>query len=263
MKRSALGAAVLGAVAAFGFALSAEAKTLVYCSEASPEGFNPQLFTSGTTLDATKPLYNNLVEFIVGTTRVQPALAEKWSISDDGLTYTFMLRKGVKFHGKSFTGTRDFNADDVLFSFERQLDKNNPYYKVSGGTYEYFNDMDMPNIIKSVDKVDDYTELREFAAALGLSLGAINPNLFQEQDYRLGSVCNPDPRIRRLAIDHIDLYQTHGNDPLTPIHDIALRSLPRPSRVPLRSNSAVVGSVSTRFRPGPSTRRCCAATWPA
>jgi dipeptide transport system substrate-binding protein len=157
MKRSALGVALLGAVAAFGFALSAEAKTLVYCSEASPEGFNPQLFTSGTTLDATKPLYNNLVEFIVGTTRVQPALAEKWSISDDGLTYTFMLRKGVKFHGKNFTGTRDFNADDVLFSFNRQLDKNDPYYKVSGGTYEYFNDMDMPNIIKSVDKVDDNT----------------------------------------------------------------------------------------------------------
>ncbi len=157
MTRTILGAALLGAVAACGFALSAEAKTLVYCSEASPEGFNSQLFTSGTTLDATKPLYNNLVEFIVGTTRVQPALAQSWSISDDGLTYTFMLRKGVKFHGKNFTGTRDFNADDVVFSIERQLDKNNPYYKVSGGTYEYFNDMDMPNIVKSVDKVDDYT----------------------------------------------------------------------------------------------------------
>ncbi|MFP1592398.1 hypothetical protein ACLB1M_27775 [Escherichia coli] len=45
-------------------AASVQAKTLVYCSEGSPEGFNPQLFTSGTTYDASSvPLYNRLVEF--------------------------------------------------------------------------------------------------------------------------------------------------------------------------------------------------------
>jgi dipeptide transport system substrate-binding protein len=157
MKRNLLGAVALSAMMALGFTVSAEAKTLVYCSEASPEGFNPQLFTSGTTLDATKPLYNGLVEFITGKTTLKPALAQKWSISDDGLSYTFNLRKGVKFHGSGFTPTRDFNADDVVFSFDRQLNKDNPYAKVSGGTYEYFNDMGMPDIIKSVEKVDDYT----------------------------------------------------------------------------------------------------------
>src|SRR6266446_5544563 len=157
MKRNLLGAVALSAMMALGFTVSAEAKTLVYCSEASPEGFNPQLFTSGTTLDATKPLYNGLVEFVTGKTTLKPGLAEKWSISDDGLTYTFNLRKGVKFHGSGFTPTRDFNADDVVFSFDRQLNKDNPYAKVSGGTYEYFNDMGMPDIIKSVEKVDDNT----------------------------------------------------------------------------------------------------------
>jgi len=157
MKRNLLGAVALSAMMALGFTVSAEAKTLVYCSEASPEGFNPQLFTSGTTLDATKPLYNGLVEFVTGKTTLKPGLAEKWSISDDGLTYTFNLRKGVKFHGSGFTPTRDFNADDVVFSFDRQLNKDNPFAKVSGGTYEYFNDMGMPDIIKSVEKVDDNT----------------------------------------------------------------------------------------------------------
>ncbi len=157
MKRNLLGAVALSAMMALGLTVSAEAKTLVYCSEASPEGFNPQLFTSGTTLDATKPLYNGLVEFVTGKTILKPGLAEKWSISDDGLTYTFNLRKGVKFHGSGFAPTRDFNADDVVFSFDRQLNKDNPYAKVSGGTYEYFNDMGMPDIIKSVEKVDDYT----------------------------------------------------------------------------------------------------------
>src|SRR6476619_4381761 len=109
----------LGLVLAAALTTQVEAKTLVYCSEASPEGFNPQLFTSGTTLDATKPLYNGLVEFVTGKTTLKPGLAEKWSISDDGLTYTFNLRKGVKFHGSGFAPTRDFNADDVVFSFDR------------------------------------------------------------------------------------------------------------------------------------------------
>ena len=53
------------------------------------------------------------------------------------------------------------------------------------------------------DKVEDYGALRESAAALGLRLGAINPNLFQEPDYRFGSVCHPDERVRRKAIDHL------------------------------------------------------------
>ena len=53
------------------------------------------------------------------------------------------------------------------------------------------------------DKVDDYTELKEHAASLNMSIGAINPNLFQEEDYKLGSVCNPDSAVRREATDHL------------------------------------------------------------
>ncbi|MFN6887171.1 ABC transporter substrate-binding protein, partial [Proteus mirabilis] len=67
-----------------------QAKTLVYCSEGSPEGFNPQLFTSGTTYDASSvPLYDRLVEFKLGTTEITPGLAESWEVSDDGKVYTF------------------------------------------------------------------------------------------------------------------------------------------------------------------------------
>ncbi len=99
-----------------------ERKTLVYCSEGSPENFNPQLYTSGTSVDASAvPVYNRLVDFKVGTTELQPSLAESWEVSDDGKVYTFHLRKGVKFQSnKYFTPTRDFNADDVIFSFMRQ-----------------------------------------------------------------------------------------------------------------------------------------------
>ncbi|HYD78541.1 MAG TPA: ABC transporter substrate-binding protein [Paucimonas sp.] len=136
------------------------AKTLVYCSEGSPEGFNPQFFTTGTTADAgSVPMYNRLVEFKIGTTEIIPALAESWDISPDGLVYTFKLRKGVKFHGNAkFKPSRDFNADDVLFSYQRQADPSHPFHKVTAGqTYAYFEDMGMNKIVDKLEKVDDYT----------------------------------------------------------------------------------------------------------
>jgi L-rhamnose isomerase / sugar isomerase len=53
------------------------------------------------------------------------------------------------------------------------------------------------------DRVNDYGELREHAESMGLDIGAVNPNLFQEEDYKLGSVCNPDPAVRRRATEHL------------------------------------------------------------
>jgi dipeptide transport system substrate-binding protein len=138
----------------------AYAKTLVYCSEGSPEGFDPAAYTSGTTFDASsRPVYNRLVEFEHGKTTLVPGLAEKWDISSDNLTYTFHLRKGVKFQTTDFfTPTRDMNADDVVFSFMRQLDKTNPWYSYTTGiSYDYFVSMSLPTELKSVEKVDDLT----------------------------------------------------------------------------------------------------------
>ena len=50
------------------------------------------------------------------------------------------------------------------------------------------------------DRVDDYGELKGRAESLGLRIGAVNPNLFQEPEYKLGSVSNPDPAVRRMAV---------------------------------------------------------------
>ncbi|MBX2883840.1 MAG: ABC transporter substrate-binding protein [Granulosicoccus sp.] len=133
--------------------------TLVYCSEGSPEGFDPALYTAGTTFDASsRQIYNKLVEFDRGTTVIAPALAESYEVSDDGLEYTFKLRQGVKFHSTEyFTPTRDLNASDVVFSFERQRLTENPYNQVAGGTWEYFNAMSMPDLISAIEAVDDLT----------------------------------------------------------------------------------------------------------
>jgi L-rhamnose isomerase / sugar isomerase len=53
------------------------------------------------------------------------------------------------------------------------------------------------------DKVDDYAQLAKHAQDLGIQLGTINANVFQDDDYKLGSVCHPDPAVRRKALDHL------------------------------------------------------------
>jgi dipeptide transport system substrate-binding protein len=156
-RKLTLAAALLAATVMGG---AANAKTFVYCSEGSPEGFDPGMYTAGTTFDAAAhTVYNRLLEFKPGTTETEPGLAESWEISDDGLEYTFKIRQGVKFQTTDFfTPSRDLNADDVVFSFDRQLNSNNPWNQyVAGASWEYANGMGFPALIKSVEKVDDHT----------------------------------------------------------------------------------------------------------
>jgi dipeptide transport system substrate-binding protein len=146
------------AITAALFVTPVSAKTLVYCSEGSPENFYPGINTTGTSFDANSQIYSRVVDFERGTTKVIPGLAEKWDISADGTVYTFHLRKGVKWHSNAnFKPTRDMNADDILFMFERQWKDTHPYFKVTSSNHSYFNDMGMPKLLKSVEKVDDYT----------------------------------------------------------------------------------------------------------
>jgi len=174
----------------------AASKTLVFCSEGSPEGFNPSLYTAGTTFDASsRQLFDKLAMFKRGTTEIGPGLAEKWDVSADGKEYTFYLRKGVKFHTtKEFTPTRDFNADDVVFTFMRQYDKKNPYHMIGGGGYEYFNSMSMPELIKDIIKVDDYTVKfilnrpeAPFIANLGMDFASIQSKEYADNMLKAGT----------------------------------------------------------------------------
>jgi dipeptide transport system substrate-binding protein len=146
------------AIPAMLMAAPASAKTLIYCSEGSPENFYPGINTTGTSFDANSQIYSRLVDFERGTTKVIPGLAEKWDISADGTVYTFHLRKGVKWHSNAnFKPTRDMNADDIIFAIERQWKESNPYFKVTSANHSYFTDMGMPKLLKALEKVDDYT----------------------------------------------------------------------------------------------------------
>jgi L-rhamnose isomerase/sugar isomerase len=81
----------------------------------------------------------------------------------------------------------------------------NPYEKVADAAQVHRFTGVAPAVALHIpwDKVDDYGDLARHAAEVGVRLGTINSNTFQDDDYKLGSVCHPDARIRRKAVDHL------------------------------------------------------------
>lgn len=203
-------------------------KTFVYCSEASPSTFNPQMAEDGPTFNASSQmLYNRLVEFEEGGTKVVPGLSEKWDISKDGKTYTFHLRKNVAFHTTDyFKPTRSFNADDVLFSFERALKKDHPFHKVNGGKYIYFSAMELDKIIQNIKKLDDhkiqFTLTRPeapFLANMAMSFAIILSKEYADQllAKKTPQKIDTDPAgtgpfvLKRYVKDNSIRYEAHPN----------------------------------------------------
>ena len=132
---------------------------LVYCSEGSPESFNPQFGTSLVTFDASaRVLFNRLLSIDSSTGKIVPSLAVKWKKSKDNLSYTFELRKQVSFHETDwFSPSRFFNSEDVVFSFNRQKNIGNFFHKVKGLHYSYFQGTGLSDNLDSVTAEDEHT----------------------------------------------------------------------------------------------------------
>lgn len=119
---------------------------------------SPQVAYDTSTFTVLRNVYSRLVEFEAGTTKVIPSVAKSWKMSDDGRELTFFLRRDVKFHtAPGFTPSRNLNADDVIFTFERMRNKDHPLHKLGGGNYQYYDAMEMNKIITQIVRVDDYT----------------------------------------------------------------------------------------------------------
>ncbi|MBW2357058.1 MAG: ABC transporter substrate-binding protein [Deltaproteobacteria bacterium] len=104
--------------------------------------------TDGESIKAGVQMLENLVIFEKDSMNVVPQLAESWTVSDDGLTWTFKLRKGVKFHDGE-----PFNAQAVYDSFARVIDPNHPFHQY--GKWVYLSLSLGP--VKEIKIVDDYT----------------------------------------------------------------------------------------------------------
>lgn len=159
MLKKALLPYLIGAGLLAGAPLVHAASNLVFCSEGSPAGFDPAQYTTGTDFDASaETVFNRLVQFERGGTQVVEGLATRWDVADDGLSYTFRLREGVQFHSTDyFKPSRTFNADDVLFTFNRMLDRDMPFRKAYPTEFPYFTDMGMDKNILKVEKLDEHT----------------------------------------------------------------------------------------------------------
>ncbi|MGG2399507.1 ABC transporter substrate-binding protein [Pseudomonas sp. SH1-B] len=167
-----------------------QAATLSVCTEASPEGFDVVQYNSLTTTNASADmLMNRLVEFDAERGELLPSLARSWSVSADGLTYDFQLRDDVHFHRSAdFTPSRNLNAEDVLFSFQRMLDSAHPWHNVAASGYPHAQSMQWPSLIAKVEATDTHSvritlNRRDatFLATLSMGFASIYPAEYAEQ----------------------------------------------------------------------------------
>jgi len=131
----------------------------VYCVNGQVNTFNPQKAGSGLTVDTlAAQLYDRLLDVDPYTYRLVSELADSWEVLDNGATYRFHLRRNVQFQTTAwFTPTRPLNADDVVFSFQRIFDRNNPWHSVNGASYPYFDSLQFADTVKSVRKIGEYS----------------------------------------------------------------------------------------------------------
>ena len=191
LAMGATGALGVGGLAGCGSQRASEAgsaamTSLTYGVRTESLGLDPALASSdpGTIMSQ---MYEGLLKFNADCTDVEPCLAEDWSVSDDGLTYTFTLRQGVKFHD----GT-DFNADAVVRSIERQLEPN----RTDDMAYAsfVFGSESTGTGVASVEKTGDYEVVLHMRAAstpfkmnLAMLFGApiVSPTALDEYDNNL------------------------------------------------------------------------------
>ena len=164
---------------------SSTPQVLVFGRGGDSVSLDPGIVTDGESFKVTKNLFETLLNFGEQDTTIKPGLAKKWTVSDDGLTYTFELEEGVKFHD----GT-DFNAEAVIKNVNRW----------KAGTEEqfyYFNSMfkaEGEDIIKDVKADGDYKVIltlsrpqAPFLKNLAMSpFGIASPTAFEKDGDKFG-----------------------------------------------------------------------------
>ncbi|MCA0178184.1 MAG: ABC transporter substrate-binding protein [Actinobacteria bacterium] len=130
--------------------------TFTFGAAGAPEVFDPYYASDGETFRVTRQIFQGLLGIKPGTADPQPELAESWEPSEDGLTWTFKLRQGVK-----FTDGEAFNAAAVCYNFERMFDQNEV---AQAGPAEYwaytmlgFKGSETESLYKSCEAKDDST----------------------------------------------------------------------------------------------------------
>jgi len=175
-----------------GIALAAPKKggTLIFGRGGDSVGLDPAYETDGNSFMICDNVFEALVAYKDESTSLEPGLAETWQVAPDGLSYTFQLRKGVKFHD----GT-PFNADTVVFSIGRMMKERNVKFFGKGWdipaqerTPEYWVSMEMDDTIGAIEATGEYTVVFKlkrveapFLANMGMDFAdVISPTAFMK-----------------------------------------------------------------------------------
>jgi peptide/nickel transport system substrate-binding protein len=192
-------------------------QVLIFAMAGDADKLDPADVTDGESISRTDNIFESLVEYTPGGTDIQPALATSWNVSEDGLNITFILRKNVKFHD----GT-DFNADAVVYSFERQYNTTHPDHEYGEWAYwgYMFSDIDW------AEKINDYEviiHLKTPNAAMMTSLAMFtvaivsptNAEKWGEDAFKYPVGTGPFKFVEWVKDDHITLeaFEDYWRDP--------------------------------------------------
>lgn len=163
-----------------------EGGVFVFARGGDSVSLDPSEVTDNESTNVAQSMLENLVAFEEAGTGIEPMLAEEWEESEDGLTYTFQLQEGVKFHD----GT-DFNAEAVVFNFERWMNGSGDQFPTYGSVFGGFID-DESHIIESVEAVDETT--------VEFNLNTLKPTFLKEL------------ALTNFAISSPAAIELHGED---------------------------------------------------
>ena len=218
--------------------------TLIYGRGGDSVSLDPAAVTDGESFAVTQNVFETLIRFAEKDTTLEPGLAKEWKISDDGLTYTFTLQEGVKFHD----GT-DFNAEAVVKNFDRWLDGDADKFPYFQSMFGGFRGEDAA-VIKEVKADGDNTVVitlnqpqAPFLKNLAMSpFGIASPTAFEKEGDKFGD--NP------VGTGPFEFVSWKRNDSVTvkKFADYWKEGLPKVDEVVFKSipdNSARLNALKT------------------
>lgn len=233
-------------------------KILVYGHSGNSTSLDPAHMKKGDSTHVTVNLYETLVNLDELGTTVVPSLAEKWGTSEDGLTYTFQLRKDVKFHD----GT-DFNADAVIKNFERWTNGDAEEFPYYGSVFNGFKENES-RIIESVSTDGDDTVTiklnspqASFLKNLTMSpFSIVSPTVFEQKDDEFES--NPvgtgpfqyvEGKLNEAIV--VVKFQDYWQEGLPKLEKVIFKSIPDNTA---RLNALIAGDIDLADSINPADR---------